>query len=281
MILGINACGMAEFSTAIPDKRIHNQAKFYGLANIDNVHIQNIHSTQSDVENIFVNTVNQERNINTLLLANFNNSLEAGEFDNAGTIVTHWRIYRRKVGESIYTFLTEIPYVADGVDFYDYTAQNGVQYEYEVKATSSGIEGNGKTGVGSLDFFGWILSDEDEDIVYKFDAEIESGDINVLRDITLYDNYSEKPAFRFGKRNYRQGNLKTMPLMFNVEKHEYEITLDTLESLRDFINKPNIKILKNAKGEIFRCITKDMSYKYIDKVREQPYTVSFDFTEVK
>ncbi len=274
MLLSISCLGRSGLITATPPKQTFTNIRFVGSCHLDNIHAQNVILTDSYIEDI---TDEETYEINTLFLANFEDSLEAGNLSNSDLPITHWRIYRKKEGETLYTMIAEIPALPTESRYYDKLAQNKVEYDYEIKAVSSGIEGDGILGNGVVDFYGWILSDIEVDTMYKFDVEVESSDIRVMRDMHRYDNYSEKPAFSFGKKKFKEGSLKTIPLSYDSN----ECTLETLDALGDFIDNGEVKILKNTKGEVFYVITYDFRYKYADQTSEQIYTITFSFAEAE
>lgn len=267
--------GDASLITAIPPKQQYTSTKFYGEIEIDNFQSLNYELTD---EEIIAITTKAGFTDNTIMLADFENSLEAGNFSNFDMPITHWRIYRKKSNELIYKLLKEIPRIAGNNYYIDYSAQSNESYNYQIYPVSNEILGNPIGGVGIVAFdYGWILCDEDEDIVYKFDIELETSDIQTLKDFHIYENYSSYPAFSFGKKNYREGSITTMPL--DIENNDYVSKLETLESLRSFINDGNVKILKNSFGEIFKVITHSATHKYMDSTLSHP-KISFKFTEV-
>lgn len=278
MFLNYNILGISDVSNSIPPKKEYNKTVLLGAAEFDNVHVLNYELDDETIKSI---STEQTFTENTIFLANFENTLEAGNFTNNDVPITSWRIYRKKTNELLYKLLKEILKVPGSSFYIDYTAQSGVEYNYQVFPVSNGIEGNGTSGGGIMTFdYGWILSDQDEDIVYTFDIELETSDIQTLQDYKKYDNYSQFPSFSFGQKKYREGSLTTMPLTINSNNIDYETTVDTLNNLRDFINNKEQKILKNSKGEIFLCSTYDFSHKYLDKIGDLPFTISFKFTEI-
>lgn len=273
MFLSIHALGVGSVKTAIPPQQSFSSIKLYGSGYFDELHAQKVILTDEQI--LSINT-NQVWGINTLLLANFENELEAGNLKNNDLPITHWRIKRKLPEELLYKLIAEISY-SDIESFYiDYTVKNKVEYEYLVYPVSNGIEGNPIGGIGMSEFWGWILSDGET--TYNFDLEINSEDIRVIQDMKLFSNFSKYPAFSFGDQEYREGVLTTMPYELNGNK--IDVSLNVLENLRSFINNKQTKILKNPKGEIMNVVTSDFSYKYLDQIGEQPYRISFRFTEV-
>lgn len=317
MLLGISPLSVGVCQTAIPPAKSYNQVQFIGECTLDNIHL--IKEVLTDEEIIYrfeplfdeaeiiddsyslddsysfndnngmeklplylfdITNVSYQTwdDFNTIFLANFENTLEAGNLTNSDLPITHYRIYRKETGEGLYTFLDEIAFNPDQAIYIDYTAVNGVQYDYGVRSVSSGTEGQLIQGVGIVDFSGWILQNESGTILYNFDIEIESGNIQTVINMHKYENNTKYPVVAFGNMNYQEGSLQTLPLSING--NDYEQSIDYLETLRNFINNGEVKILKNSKGSIWKIVTYGYSYKLMDKTIEQYATISFSFTEV-
>jgi hypothetical protein len=74
---------------------------------------------------------------------------------------------------------------------------------------------------------------------------------------------------------YQSGSLSTIPL-----NDDYEATDAQLQEILTFLNNSEEKILRSPSGNSWRVVTTNPSYKYMDKIAEQPYTLKFDITEV-
>ena len=81
-----------------------------------------------------------------------------------------------------------------------------------------------------LDFYGWFLTDGSN--IYKFDADLQSGNITTNRAINIIDTYQQYPTVSFGNKNYRSGNLSTIPYSYN-STDGYSFTYNLLEELTD------------------------------------------------
>jgi len=274
LFLGIHAIGETILSKAYPSYKSYNTVKFLGEATFDNVHMQKIELTDDEIKTI---SDREQWNSNTIFLADFEGNLQAGNYPSLSLPITGYRIKRKKVGELVYKTLGE---VSSGslTTYQDMSARNKQEYEYAIYPLNGDTEGVSIIGVSSLDFYGWFLSDLDNTKIFKFDMEIETDNIEVILDMKTYENYSEKPVIGFGKRNYIKGSLKTMPYSLNGEEISFNLSL--LEDLKSFINNKEEKILRNSKGEVWKVITSNFSYKYMDKISGQPFIVSFDFIEV-
>ena len=227
---------------------------------------------------------------NTILYTGFNETLECGSL--VTTIdypLTAYKIRRKEVGDSLNPLLTTITDITKNT-FVDYTCPNNKLVVYTVTPYfSSGLENIEGRGLSSdeggikLSFGGWILSSGIEatpTISYTFSMENESDEIKVVTDYKKYDTYNTYPTFRWGNRIYKEGALKTIPYNYITLTGQYEITVDLMEAIKTFVNDKNVKILRTPSGEVLSVCTYDFSYKYMDKIAEQPFEIKFSFTEV-
>lgn len=279
MLLSLNALGNAPSSNAMPPRRqFLGDVKFFGKSIVEGVHAKNREWTEEEILDII-----DEENFGTssIFCANLDGNLNAGSVNSLSDPIVSYKIYKRKVGDSLYTYLTE---VLDGTyvtTYKDYTSKNNQTYEYILSPIdSTGIVEYNNNVYGTHDFFGWFLSDMDNTICYKFDMELNVDDIKRNEDVKIYENYTEMAVLSYGKRKYISSRINTMPYSISIDGESYEVNLDTLETLRDFINDGEPKYLRNTKGEVWKVATKTFSYKYMDKLSEQPYSVSFEFIQV-
>lgn len=281
MLLSYNVLGSALTSRALPLKRGYSTVKFLGNSTVDDIHAQNDVLTNSEILGI---TTERTWNLDTLFLAQFENTLEAGNLTNLGLPITSWRIKRKKPSDSLYTQIAEIPFSNFQSFYYDYTMENNQEYTYAIFPTSNGTEGTGLEATGMSDFFGYTLTEYTSTSAtptsFLFDADLETSDITTKQDYKIYENgYTAKPAFRFGTREYIDMEITTMPYSINGEEIVVDSTL--LQSIRAFINNKEPKVLNHSSGITYaKVITTDFRVKYMDKIESQPYQISFRITEV-
>lgn len=197
-------------------------------------------------------------------------------YDLSATPIEQVRIKRKASDGSFYVTLGD---VANTVKSYtDTTARNNITYTYLLNSIDvDGNEGTGSEITAILDFYGWFLTDGTN--IYKFDAQVKSGNITTNRGITIIDTYQQYPTVSFANKNYRSGSFSTIPYSYNAVTG-YSFTYALLEELRAFIDNETIKYLKNTKGEIFQVITSKFNYEYMDESAEQIFSISFDWVEV-
>lgn len=212
-------------------------------------------------------------NNKTTFLANFENSLSSG---NISSEIETIRIKRKAEDGNFYVTLADLSNTT--TQYIDTTARNNITYNYILNSVDiKGNEDLGSETTGKLDFYGWFLTDGSN--IYKFDADLQSGNITTNRAINVIDTYQQYPTVSFGNKNYRSGNLSTIPYSYN-STDGYSFTYNLLEELRAFINNETTKYLKNTKGEILKVITSKFDYQYNDVTSEQIFQISFDWVEI-
>lgn len=275
MFLSLYALGAdANFNSAIPPKIQFSDILIRGECTVDDLHLKNIIISNDDI----IAGDFSDWDFNTVLIARFDGSLEAGNLTNSDMPITSWRIYRKKKDDLIYKLLVELPFDPTVASFTDTTVRNKIEYDYEVRPVSEGTEGNGIKGVGIVDFYGWILSSVDGTKSFTFDMELSTESIQTVTDVKEIENYTQFPVVSKGKLKYKKGSITCMP--YEVINNNYEITLNILEVLDEFINNSDAKILKNSKGEMFKVATSNFSHKYLDKISSQPYNITFSWTQI-
>jgi len=250
--------------------------KFMGKSILDNVHAQNKELNSADIDSID-STNPQTWGTDTNFLADYENTLEAGNVISSAPI-TGWRLKRKLSSESTFTTLKD--FEKSTLSYIDKTTRNNKEYTYSLFTLSSSGEGYGLEATGTSEFWGWFLIDPTTNTSYKFDAMNQTDSIPVNIDMKIYNNYTQYPSVSYGKAKYRTGKLTTMPYSYSDITGEYTIDVDLLNNLKDFINNNNKKVLKNTLGEIFYVETYNFSYKFMDEIKEQIYTISFDWLEV-
>jgi hypothetical protein len=277
MFLGLNILGADSVCvTAIPPKIERTGVKFLGESYIDNAHAQNIELSDDSIKNI---TTLQTWIINSIFLANFEDSLEAGNLLNHDLPITHWRVRRRRSGDTLTSLMAEIPIADSDSSYKDVQVQNGITYEYQVYPVSNGTEGNPIGGVGMATIeYGWVLSNETGTTSFLFDVEIETSDNNVVTDVKKIETLAQFPTVSKGKRRYHEGKITCMP--YQIINNNYSFDLETLDALEEFVNNSETKILRNSFGQVFKVQTSDFSYKFMDKISGTPPTVTFSWSQI-
>lgn len=280
-LLSSSVFGEGVFSNTPPPRTEYNKISIYGDCVVDGLHV--LDYEMNDVD-ILSQTTAPEYGINTILCANFDGgTLEAGSIVTSVPFPLTGYVVRRKIKDgSLNPILTTVNNPL-AVEYVDHTPRNKISYIYEVTPVfeDGGINRLEGRGVISrevyVDYFGYILSDTSATptISYTFVIELESDSFKSNKGFKLFENHTRFPAYRFNDRNYLSGSLSTIPLDDNLETSE---TL--LQEIIDFINDGSEKILRTPSGRILRVVTMGASFKYMDRIPEQPATLKFDFVEI-
>jgi len=215
---------------------------------------------------------------NTVMEAEFNNNLNAGNLNLGGT-VTKWEVYRVANNSSALVKVASLS--GDAESFIDYTIPAYDTYTYSVfGSTSTEISEPLTAAPVYADFFNYFLVDEDTNTVYLFDLNASLGTTQNQEDVTIYNTYNQFPTISQGARKYRTTNLSA--ICGDVECNNVLTQPPVyIDSLRDFIMNGRSKIFKTRKGDVQRVYTSNFSYSLFNEgIKTQPMVVSFDITEL-
>lgn len=213
----------------------------------------------------------------TTFLANFEDTLESGNITGS---IAGWRLKRKASDVSLYENVAD--FLTSETSHTDYLPRNNIDYAYIVfSLDSDDNESLGIEGIDSVNFYGWILTDNTN--TYKFDMGwdgLSTGEISSNKDSHVYENYTKYPVVSFGVRNYRMGSIQSIPYSYNSTTFQHVIDESLRKEIIDFLNDGNEKWLKNTSGDILKIITSNSQYKYSDKIFSQPFEIQFEWTEV-
>lgn len=264
--------------TNIPLRRAYSKVKIYGNAIIDKLHIRNIELDNENIRNIVI-TDNLKWDINTLLMAEFENNLVGGNIANLVNPITQWQINRREVSGSTLEPLGDVDVGVN--EFIDYTSQQGKNYVYSVYANSNTEQSEPlEADEISTDYFGYYLVDEDQGMVYKFDLNIQSSAKQYNEDVTISKSYSKYPTISQGQSRYFSTKLTCICGTVDING-KLQQSINYIDNLCEFILNGKQKIFKTRRGEIYRIYTSNYSEQQLDDgIQEQIILISFDITEV-
>lgn len=261
----------------LPVPSEYNSLNFYGNNIIDEIHLQSVNYTDEEVESLNIDDY-PAWDGNTLLLARFNQKdTQAGNILNVNSPVTKWSLYRKDEGDKVSKKIIDLD--VSITEYIDYSVQAYKKYIYNLfPCNSTQIGQVVEVGEVYTDFYGWYLVDVDEEIVYKFDLDVESSEITNETDITTYQGYTKYNAYSIGNRNYLKGSLSAMCGTINSDgtlayDDEY------IDGLRAFVNNGKDKLLKNRIGNMWKVRTSNIRFKYKDEYSIQPAVVTFDYEE--
>lgn len=196
----------------------------------------------------------------TVMDANFNGTLDAGNVDFVLGNIDGFRIKRRKVGEFDWVTLKYIP-VSSVSDYQfslvDNLAQSLVEYEYAIVPVLNNVEGNYITETIGAKFDGVFICDADT--IYKFYAGVAYGANERVHKVALFEPYGRKYPVVVSNAllNYETGSVQGTVLPPNFLKDGNLNTLNMIKerkALLDFLTNKKAKILKDWNGNIWCCI---------------------------
>ena len=282
MFLAGSFLGLSTFQsiegTNIPLRKTYSKVRVYGNSIIDKLQIKNIEMSDSELQNIIM-TDNLIWDANTLLMAEFENDLVAGNIADLTNPIIKWQVNRREVGGST---LKALDIVDVGISEYvDYSAQHGKNYIYSLFATSENEQSEPlECEEIETDFFGYYLVDEEEGKVFKFDLNVQSGTKQYQEDVTIMDNYTEYPSIAMGKRKYFTSSISCICGTVSING-QLQQSNEYVSELRNYILNGKKKIFKTRKGEIYKVFTSNYSEQQLDDgIKEQVILISFNLTEV-
>lgn len=223
----------------------------------------------------------------TVMQANFDGNIEAGNISEALDSISGFRIKRRKVGEFDWINLVYIP-IENTTDlsfvFEDNLAQSGVEYEYAFFPVVGDVEGSYVSNTIKTKFDGVFICDLDT--IYKFYSEVTYGSNQRVQKVGVFEPYGRKypVVVSNGAINYETGSVSG-----NVLPNDYGKTrqLDTLnmvnkrKELLNFLTNKKAKVLKDWNGNIWlMIITGNPSVNFLDGSSMGIANVTASWTEV-
>lgn len=220
----------------------------------------------------------------TMLLATFNNTLEAGNVSNEGREIESLRFKRRSKNRLKWTTFAELNYSTHQTHYgvYDRLVQGQEEYEYCVVPVSQGIEGRETIQDVVCDFDGlWLV---DNDMGYKLTYDLNYGGITYKQQTSILETLEHQyPFFMTNSISYKQGSITskvvttksadTMIVDFYSERQ-------LREKIFEFMSDRKPKILKDYLGRYYLVV--------LSGVRETPDSrfggglvdISFDWMEI-
>lgn len=200
----------------------------------------------------------------TIMNANMEGNLEAGNIGYFMENVDGIRIKRRKVGEFNWITLNYISLEElsgdIGFTFNDNLAQNGVEYEYGFFPVAQGVEGNYISNTIFSKFNGVFICDLNT--IYKFDKDVEYGALEQVQKVGVFEPFGRKypVVVTNGLIDYAKGSLSGTILNddFNETKQiNREKIVEKRNNILKFFNNKKAKILKDWNGNYFLMIIVD------------------------
>lgn len=269
----------------------YNKVILHGESYIDYLWIKNKIDTQAEIDSTLANTYKPEWDNNTLLLANFDNSINGGNVKSLKDDVLYWQIYRKRPEDTVLTFICRVP--VSQYQLLDFNVLNNTEYQYTIFAeTETTISAPfEQVGYTRTNWWNWSLLGlqestnkglyyVDSDNIWLFDTELTSSGLDQNVAQYIMDNFTRYPSVSSGKRNYMSGSITAFLSNVDISTGKYQDTVEQYNAFVEFIANPTPKLLRDRKGNGWIVSTNGVNGQYIDESPQQITKVSFSFTQL-
>ena len=254
----------------------------------DYVQVLNTTATQSQIDAHNKITYIPEWTGDTSFLNNFNNNINMNNVPSNLGEIEYFSVYKYSETDKILTHVGDFLLEQDGL--LDYSIRNRTTYQYVIFAVTSDYMSNAITlPPVTTKWDCWSIANIidtktegvysiDTNSIWAFNTNLTSGGYTQNIDTYTYDNFTQFPKISKGEKNYYTGTLTAY--LNNIQSMPYHDTVEMQDKFCEFINSPNLKLLKDRKGNCLIVQTTGNSFTVQDNAREQMITVSFNFTQV-
>lgn len=223
---------------------------------------------------------------NTALLARFNNSISAGNYDSE-VLPIGWTVYRQGENERSLHNVTEInditkTYVVD----YSITNQgNYIYFVFPVYSDTIGVP-NESNNV-KTNWWDWYLLNCDYDVdndiyyvddVFKFDLDVSSGQLSNNTAFNTLANFTKYAKIQHSNASYWSGSLTALLGNCGIN---YVDTVEEMNAIKNLTVDNKHKFLKDRKGNIWKvALNNPINEKIGDEFVEQRVSVTLNWAEV-
>lgn len=200
----------------------------------------------------------------TIMNANLNGNLQAGNISLLGDDIEGIRIKRRKIDSYDWITLKYIPvdelFESTTFSFNDYLNQNDTTYEYAFVPIINGVEENYITNTIASKFEGVFICDSET--IYKFYNGVQYGSLERVQKIGVLEPFGSKypVVVSNGMINYSKASLKGTILNNDFENSHIirrKEIVEKRETLLNFFTNKKAKILKDWNGNFWLMIIVD------------------------
>lgn len=197
---------------------------------------------------------------NTILNADFNGNLNAGNASFVVDEISVIRIKRKKRTDFNWITLKEIKISSvDDLNFIylDNYASARETYDYALVPVYGQEEGDYLTNSIYSDFNGLFIVDKENNIqLYK---EWENNSKQQVQQIGQFMPFGEQypTIIKNGKLNYKQGSVRAFPTISNLPHVDIDLERKHLEVINSFFSNGNAKIMKDSNGNTYLIMIVD------------------------
>lgn len=243
--------------------------------------------TTNDATSDISTNIPKEWDILTIMNANFDGNINAGNMEYAISEIDGFKVKRRKYNEFDWITLKYIPVSElDNLSFVfnDTLAASGCEYEYAFVPVIGDVEGNYVSNTIASKFEGVFICDQGT--IYKFFAGVRYGTNQNVQKVGVFEPYGRKypVVVSNGLVNYQSGSVSgtVLPLDYTQtgDMNRNEIAKEKQELFKYLTNK-KAKILKDWNGNLFLiCIVNTPTAEYNNDYGMGKIDVSADWVEI-
>lgn len=258
---------------------------------IDYVWVKKGHPTAAELSTINNFYFKPSRDDDTILLANFDNTLNGGSIQDITNNILNWNIYKREDNSPILKYVVSLP--VDQNSFVDYNVKYGHNYQYEIFAETATTLAQPFTNPNPLSVYwqGWVLIDlpapindnlyiVDNSDVWVFETNFSSEELVQNIDKYTYENFTRFPKVSTGRKNYISGGITAFLSNIDAVHTHYSDSSEMMDAFSKVIVNGNPKLLKDRKGNAWIIDTQENGFKFTDESVEQIVTVGFNFIQI-
>lgn len=272
-----------EYFSELNNTTSHSEVK------IENAVFDEIHIIENTTEPI--NSSKIEWQYDTVFLANFMNSLSAGNLGVTGGVpITQLKIKRKKSDDLIYEDLIIFDFDKEKLtyEYKDRFVESFEDYDYAIQplggSKENPIMGDSLVSQISVEFdSAWLIG---KDKQYKLMYNLTIGDYETIIPSAIIETLSgQYPKISSnGDMKYRRGNLTCMIVSDSTSKNN-DISPKDEKRLRraimDFMTDKKPKVFKDSSGEIMLVqIIDTPTLSPVNELGQRIYNISFSFVEI-
>lgn len=224
----------------------------------------------SDTSGTYPTTIPDVWDYNTIMDADFEGNVLAGNVDFTLSSITSFKIKRRVVGTFDWVTLAELPVttIEDlSLSFNDNLNSNYINYEYALVPVLNEIEGDYITNEILSQFDGVFICDFDT--IYRFYAGVEYGSSSRVQKVGVFEPMGRVTPIVVSNAliNYETGSVQgtVLPSDYGTTGNAQPVAMvQERKQLLDFLTNKNAKILKDWWGNAWLMVVIDspgISYK--------------------
>ena len=248
--------------------------------------IYNHFNVTTNTNTTVTTTIPTEWDYDTVLNAEFNGNLDAGNVDFLVEQISAIKIKRRVQGEFNWLTLQTIPIntVEDlTFVFNDLLNKNNVTYEYALVPVIEDVEGDYLINSILSQFNGVFIGDAET--IYKFFFEVEYGNNQRNQQVGIFQVLGQQyPIFvANGELSYESGSVTATIINDDFQTNGINRTAITQQkgAIKDFLTNKKAKILKDWNSNEWLCIVNsNIGITYKSSYGMGIPSITFEWTEI-